>query len=74
MEKYQINKRNFLITGLTAIALLATVGCQTLKIEPIYYPDNREVYIDARNINQNKSKVLYIPERGDSSLCNNIKY
>lgn len=43
MEKYI---RNILVTGLAAIALFATAGCQTLKIEPIYYPDNRELYID----------------------------
>jgi len=48
MEKYLLNKRNLLITGLAALALLATTGCQTLKsrIEPVYYHDNRGVYVD----------------------------
>jgi hypothetical protein len=47
MEKYALfNRKNLLIAGLSALALLATAGCQRLKpikIEPIYY-DSQQAY------------------------------
>jgi capsular polysaccharide biosynthesis protein len=64
MGNYILNKRKFLIAGLSAVVLFATAGCQTLKVNPVYENnyDTQGVYIDD-NAREHTARIESLEDR-----------